>query len=131
MDQASRIVAGWTGVISHERTACAAWNKAVGKKIAPHAHAVKMVRRTLVVEVEDEIWQKHLWGLRHQILRNLEKVIGPEIVSEMEFRVMPPRVGPGRETAERLVLASQDEAESIQDPGLRRIYKAARRREIA
>ncbi len=139
MDQASRIIARWTGdsgVISHERIACTAWKKAVGKKIALRTRALKMVRSTLVVEVEDEVWRQNLWSLRYQILRNLEKAIGPEIVGNLELRVMPPRLGPRRETEERLVLEPPileqlDDAENIPDPGLRRIYKAARRREIA
>lgn len=131
MDQASRIIAGWTGVISQERSACAAWKKAVGRKIAAHARALKMVRNTLVVEVEDDIWRQNLWSLRYQILGNLEKAIGPKVVTGLEFRVMPVRVGPQRETREWLVLEPADEADSIEDPGLRRIYKAARKREIA
>ena len=135
MDQASRIIAQWTGisdVISHERIACGSWKKAVGKKIALRTRALKLVRNTLVVEVEDEMWRKNLWSLRYQILRNLEKAIGPEIVSTLELRVMPPRFGPQREVEDRLSLEIPlDEAESIADPGLRRIYKAARRRESA
>src|SRR5579863_954209 len=134
MDQASRIIAQWTGVsdvISHERIACAAWSKAVGNKIAQRTRAVKLVRTTLVVEVEDELWRKNLWSLRHQILRNLEKAIGPEIVTDVELRIMPPRLGPQREVESRLALEPLDDAAGIRDPGLRRIYKAARRREIA
>jgi hypothetical protein len=135
MDQASRFIARWTGVsdvIGHERIACAAWSKAVGSKIAKRTRAVKLVRTTLVVEVDDELWRKNLWSLRYQILRNLEKAIGPELVANVEFRVMPPRFGPQREVETRLALdIPLDEAESIADPGLRRIYKAARRRETA
>jgi hypothetical protein len=142
MDQASRIIARWTnvsGVISHERIACAAWKKAVGNKIALHTRALKLVRNSLVVEVEDQIWRNNLWSLRYQILRNLEKAIGPDIVATFEFRVMPPRFGPRREERLPLLSASgvsapdavSDEAESIEDPGMRRIYKAARRRESA
>lgn len=135
MDQASRFLARWTGVsdvIGHERIACAAWSKAVGNKIAKRTRAVKLVRTTLVVEVEDELWRKNLWSLRYQILRNLEKALGPELVANVEFRVMPPRFGPQREVETRLALdIPLDEAESIADPGLRRIYKAARRRETA
>jgi hypothetical protein len=134
MDQASRIIArfaGASGVISHERIACTAWKRAVGNRIALRTRALKLVRATLVVEVEDEIWRQNLWSLRYQILRNLEKALGPEIVTEVEFRVMPPRLGPQREVQERFALRPADEAESIADPGLRRIYKAARRRETA
>lgn len=134
MDQASRIIAQWNGVsdvITHERIACGAWKKAVGAKIAVRTRALKLVRNTLVVEVEDDIWRKNLWSLRYQILRNLEKAVGPGIVTEMEFRVMPPRMQPARESEERLALQTPDEADQIADPGLRRIYKAARRRESA
>jgi len=137
MDQASRIISQWTGVsdvISHERIACGAWKRAVGKKIALRTRALKLVRTTLVVEVEDELWRRNLWSLRYQVLRNLEKALGPEIVKDVEFRVMPPRFGPQREehtAAEKSREGLCDEAESIVDPGLRRIYKAARRREIA
>lgn len=133
MDQASRIVAeltGASGVITHERLACAAWKKAVGKRIALRTRATRMVRDRLLVEVEDEIWRQNLWSLRRQILSNLEKAIGPGIVGDLEFRVMPPRFGPQRETA---ILPGKldDEAEGIEDPGLRRIYRVARRRETA
>jgi hypothetical protein len=138
MDQASRIIARWAGVsglIGEEKIACAAWKRAVGGKIAVRTRALKLVRNTLVVEVEDELWRKNLWSLRYQILRNLEKAIGPEIVTEVELRIMPPRMGPQRASdqgfGERLVLEPVDDAEGIADPGLRRIYKAARRREIA
>jgi predicted nucleic acid-binding Zn ribbon protein len=134
MDQASRIIAQWTGVsdvISHERIACGSWKKAVGKKIALRTRAIKLVRNTLVVEVEDEVWRKNLWSLRYQILRNLQKAVGPEIVTAIELRVMPPRFGPQRETADLQNAVPLDDADAIVDPGLRRIYKAARRREIA
>lgn len=136
MDQASRILAGWgddSGVISHERIACAAWKKAVGKRIAVRTRALKMVRKTLVVEVEDEVWRQNLWSLRYQILRNLEKAVGPGLVGDLELRVMPPRFGPARETSATAGMPGklEDEAEGIEDPGLRRIYKAARRRESA
>ena len=134
MDQASRIIAQWTGVsdvISHERIACGSWKKAVGKKIALRTRAIKLVRNTLVVEVEDEVWRKNLWSLRYQILRNLQRAVGPEIVTAIELRVMPPRFGPQRETADLQNAVPLDDADAIVDPGLRRIYKAARRREIA
>ncbi len=136
MNQASRLIAQWSNaseVISHERIACAAWKRAVGKKVAQHSRALKLVRTSLVIEVEDEIWRTNLWSLRGQILRNLEKALGPGIVTAVEFRVMPPRVGPQRETESSFALRppAVDEADAIADPGLRRIYKAARRRATA
>jgi len=139
MNQASRILAraflhqgGDPDLISRETIACKAWNKAVGKRLAARTNAVKLVRDRLVVEVEDEIWRNNLWSLRYQILKNLEKCLGPGIVGDLEFRVMPLRREPRRaepihaEPADLL-----DDAAAIEDPGLRRNYRRARDREIA
>ena len=133
MDQASRIIAGWSasGLISPERIAVAAWKKAIGARLAGRTRAVKLVRETLVVEVEDRIWKENLWSLRRHILKNLEDAIGSGIVLDLEFRVMPPRREVARENVSSSGASLFDEAEAIADPGLRRIYKASRRRETA
>jgi hypothetical protein len=143
MNQASRILArsflkegglnkdGDADLISRETIACRAWKKAVGKRLAARTNAVKLVRDRLVVEVEDEIWRNNLWSLRYQILKNLEKCLGPEIVGDLEFRVMPLRREPQR-AAPVLALRADlaDDAAGIEDPGLRRNYRRARDREI-
>ena len=36
-----------------------------------------MVRESLVVEVEDKLWQRQLFGLRLQVLERIEKLLGP------------------------------------------------------
>jgi predicted nucleic acid-binding Zn ribbon protein len=141
MDQASRIIAAsglcapeqanGAGVISRERIALGAWKRAVGRRLAGRTQAAKLVRGTLVVEVEDQVWRENLWSLRHHILRNLASAIGPGIVHALEFRVMPPRREPARENVSSAGPSLFDEADAIQDPGLRRIYKASRRRETA
>jgi hypothetical protein len=147
MNQASRIIAEWSGaseVITPERIACSAWKKAVGKRLAERTRAAKLVRDRLVVEVEDEVWRENLWSLRFQILKNLEKAIGAEIVADIEFRVMPPRRAPQREEFSGRVrdgigvgnpiaaaAGIPDESLEISDPGLRRIYRNSRRRETA
>ena len=46
--------------VSLEQVACAAWPAAVGRRIASHARAVKLVRSHLVVEVEDAVAEVHL-----------------------------------------------------------------------
>ena len=134
MDQASRIIAGWSGasrLISQERIAVGAWKKAVGARLAGRTRALKLVRETLVIEVEDQVWRENLWSLRRHILKNLENAIGAGIVLDLEFRVMPPRRQPARESASSSGAGLFDEADAIADPGLRRIYKASRRRETA
>ena len=132
MDQAGRIIAGMKGaaaVTSPERIACGAWKRAVGKRLAVRTKAVKLVRDRLVVEVEDEIWRESLWKLRFQILRNIEKEIGTEIVADLQFVVAPPRREAQRETGPPpTALVAPDEADGIADPGLRRVYRNSRRR---
>ncbi len=119
---------GAAAVASPERIACGAWKRAVGKRLAVRTRPVKLVRDRLVVEVEDEIWRDSLWKLRFQILRNIEKEIGPEIVSDLTFVVAPPRKEAQRETAPAPALVSPDEADAIADPGLRRVYRNSRQR---
>ena len=135
MQQAGRILAGskdHADIITREKIVCGAWANAVGKRLASYTRAVKLVRERLVVEVEDEIWRSSLYTLRFQILRSLEKSIGPGIVADLQFTVMPPRREPQRATSTQSPAPQLfDEAESIPDPGLRRIYRQSRRRETA
>jgi hypothetical protein len=133
MQAASRFIAN----LSHLRDSCdsgdivcAAWSRAVGKKVAAHSRAAKLVRDRLVVEVEDWLWQRNLMGLSRQILKNLEQALGPGIVADIEFRIMPPRRGPLLAEASTPGFAV-DEADSIADPVLRRIYRSKRRKELA
>lgn len=111
-----------------EELARAAWPQAVGRRIASRARAVALADSTLIVEVEDEVWQGQLSTLRSQILARLKEVLGKEIVADMDLRVRIPRRLPQR--AEQAQL-SPDEAERIEDPVLRRVYKLSRKRSLA
>ena len=116
--------------VTDERIACAAWPQAVGKKIAAHTRAAKMVRGRLVVEVEDHIWQKQLFTLTPQIMGRLAQSLGGGLVQDLEFRVAPRRREPVRaQTAMPALIA--DEAAEISDPVLRSIYRASRKRALA
>jgi hypothetical protein len=116
--------------ITDEQLACSAWPVAVGKKIANRTTAVSLIRDRLVIQVEDMVWQKQLWALRHQILRPLEETLGRKLVNEVEFRIhVAPRRQPVRATVSRKEIA--DEADEIRDPLFRSIYKAARRKATA
>ena len=86
-----------------------------------------MVRTRLIVEVEDVIWQRQLFGLSHQILRNLAKSVGSGVVEDVEFRVVPRKREPERARAAAPGLFA-DEADGISDPVLRGIYKASRKK---
>lgn len=129
MERASKLIQGLrlpSEMITAEEIACAAWRHAVGKKIAVHTRAVRMVRTRLIVEVEDRVWQRQLFALTRQILGNLEKNLGAGMVDDLEFRIVPRRRGPQR--AAEAVPAAQDEATDIADPVLRSIYRAARQK---
>src|SRR5690348_11013882 len=128
MERASKVI-GNLGIpaeaLSREAVACAAWAGAVGRRIASHTRAARMVRTHLIVEVEDAIWQRQLFALGEQVRRKIDENIGPGIVEEIEFRIVPPRLGPRRAQHSA---AQADEAEAIADPVLRNIYKASRKR---
>ena len=133
MERASKLIRGLGlpgDTITVEQLACAAWPNAVGPKVAVHTRAARMVRTRLIVEVEDVIWQRQLFALTRQILGNIEKHIGAGLVEDLEFRIVPRRREPQRETT---VAATPllDEADSIADPVLRGIYRAARKKALA
>lgn len=116
--------------ISPEQLVLSAWKGAVGKKIAIHTRASKLVRTRLVVEVEDQIWQRQLFVLTRQILANLEVKVGRGIVDDLEFRIVPRRIEPQR-AAVSIPGLFADDADKIADPIMRHIYKVARRKESA
>ena len=105
-----------------ETRACAAWPAAAGKIIASHTQARGLVRGTLIVDVEDRLWQKQLSTLRHFLLRNLTKELDEALVTELDFRPMPARRAPQRATSAR-----NDGTAGIGDPVLELLYEKSRR----
>jgi hypothetical protein len=71
-----------------------------------------------------------LFALSYQILRNLAKGIGPGLVDQLEFKVVPRRREPAR-AATSTPTPLFDEADAIADPVLRDIYRASRKRQEA
>ncbi len=88
------------------------------------------MRRRLVVEVEDQIWQRQLFVLSYHIVRNLGRQLGPGVVEDLEFRVVPRRREPQRASQAVPALFADDSA-AIADPVLRSIYRAARKKAMA
>jgi hypothetical protein len=133
MERASKLIRGLGlsgDTLTPEDLACTAWPHSVGKKVAAHTRAARLVRDKLVIEVEDAIWQRQLWALRFQILNNLEKSVGPGLVSDLEFRVVPRRREPQRaETMAPALVA--DDANHIPHPILRSIYRQSRKKALA
>jgi len=104
-----------------ETRARAAWAMAAGKKIAEHTRATVLVRDTLVVEVEDYVWQKNLATLERFLIENLAKAMGEAVVKKLDLRPMPRRRAPQRaETA-------RPDGERIDDPVLDLLYRLSKR----
>ena len=135
MERASRLIRALrlpADTLNLEELACAAWSAAVGRRIALRTRAVRMVRTRLIVEVEDAVWRRQLFALSGQILRNLEKSIGPGTVEDLEFRVAPRKREPQRETRAAAVPGQlADEADAIFDPVLRGLYRSSKKRALA
>ncbi|HYL60465.1 MAG TPA: DciA family protein, partial [Candidatus Acidoferrales bacterium] len=96
---------------------------AAGKKIAAHTRATTLVRSSLVVEVEDVVWQRQLNTLRHFLIRNLTDALGEAIITDIDFRPMPPKRQPQRATTARPAL--------IEDPVLDLLYRESQNRNTA
>ncbi len=132
MERAAKLLAKLklSEAVSVEDLARAAWPAAVGKRIAVHAVPKALVRGSLIVETEDGIWQKQLFYLRYQILAKLSEVLGAGIVTGVEFRIATPRRPP--QAAQNLSGSKPaDEADGIADPGMRIVYKQARKKASA
>jgi hypothetical protein len=134
MERVSRLIGrlpSGGSAIDAEGLARAAWPAAVGKKIAARTRTGRMVRTKLIVEVEDKIWQRQLFALSGQILSSLARQLGPGIVEEVEFRIVPPRRDFQRAETAQSALISLDDADQIADSDLRRIYRNARKKALA
>jgi predicted nucleic acid-binding Zn ribbon protein len=121
-----------SAAISPDQLAFAAWPAAVGKRIAAHACPKALVRGSLVVETDDAIWQKQLFHLRYDILAKLSEVLGSGIITDLEFRMAgaaPRRPPQSAESHSNSV--SPDDADSIQDPVMRILYKQSRTRALS
>ena len=120
-------------LMSDDDAARAVWPAVVGKAIAAHTSRVKVVRTTLVVEVEDAIWQKQLRPLTPAILDRLRKLTGSDEIKDIEFRIaiprrQPQRAGSRKSSEAEPAISAEDDAERIQDPVLKKVYRVSRRK---
>ncbi|MGH9673065.1 MAG: DciA family protein [Bryobacteraceae bacterium] len=128
MERAGRVLrrSSAGAYVTTEEIAVAAWPAAAGKIIARHTDAKALVNGSLLVDVEDRLWQRQLRGLSGQILAKLEQVAGSGIVRGIDFRVAAVRKRPGRE-----IRPVRDESDRIEDPVMRNLYVASRRKSSA
>jgi len=141
MERAGRILGKLklpVNAVTPEEKARAAWAASVGEKIAAKTRVFGLVRNTLVIEVEDMVWQRQLTTLRGQILANLRVALGPGEVTGLDLRPMVQRRGVQSETTVRPANADVPErlgpqratamVEGIRDPVLQIVYRNAQKK---
>ena len=87
--------------------------------MARHTRATALVRDSLIVEVEDHIWQQQLATLEGYLISNLAEVLGEKLVKRIDFRPMPRRIMPQRAESAR-------PAGGIEDPILDLLYRQSK-----
>ena len=101
----------------------AVWPVAVGRTIARHTSRLRLVRRNLVVDAEDVIWQRQLRALEHQMVERIRRLLPDIEIESIEFRIGVPRREPQTASAASPLMGnkpfaanSADEADRILDP---------------
>ncbi|MCL4782441.1 MAG: DUF721 domain-containing protein [Bryobacterales bacterium] len=101
------------------------WKSAVGATIANHSRVLQLRGTTLHIGVDDAVWKSQLEQMHSHVLERIRSTSGAGLIEKVAFRVVPPRIRP---QAEQTPLLRADEADRIEDPLLRRIYKDSRRK---
>jgi hypothetical protein len=74
-----------------------AWRRAAGEGLRASAIPFRLYRKTLVVAVADNTWQKQLEAMSGQLLFRINSLLGQALVTFIEFRVDPRTVQAARE----------------------------------
>jgi len=115
-------------LVDPEARARAAWPVAAGKYAADHTRATALVRGSLIVEVEDMVWQRQLARLKPFLLRNLSQTLGEALVTDLDLRPMPRRILPQPAVVSR---PAGNPGERVEDPVLDLLYRQSRRKQQA
>ena len=118
-----------------EAACLGAWKHAVGETLSARARAEALRDHTLVVAVEDKVWQRQLEQMRDQFLFRLNKVLGRQVVKVLEFRIAPEKFVVQKPVADKSTTRSTpmesipselvSAAACIEDPGLRKAFLGA------
>ena len=139
MERAARLIKNKNvsrELLSDEQMVKAKWPSAVCKAISAHTQTAQIVRGTLIVQVEDAIWQRQLNSLSRQIVGRVQKLLGDTRITDVEFRMAIPRRQPVRVDSRQpdtsdIPQACPDEAEGIHDAVLKKVYQLSRKKATA
>jgi hypothetical protein len=102
------------------------WMAAVGRELGQRTRPTWFANGRLTIDVDGAEWREHLYPLSGTILTRLNKLLGERKVEWIDYRLTrPPRRPPGRAAS---LAEPRDEASGIQDPQLRRLYRASMKR---
>ena len=114
-----------------------AWTRAAGDGLRRHAIPFRLFRKSLVVSVADVIWQKQMQSMSTELISRINKLLGREVIEDIEFRIDPTTVAQaransqtGRSSQDKVRVPMPDElisaASEIADEDLReRFIRAA------
>lgn len=77
-----------------------AWTRAAGDGLRRHAIPFRLFRQTLVVSVADPIWQRQMQSMSAELISRINRLLGREVVCDIEFRVDPVAVEKVRANSE-------------------------------
>jgi hypothetical protein len=69
-----------------------AWTRAAGNGLRRHAIPFRLFQKTLVVSVADPIWQKQLRSMSTELVSRINRLLGRQLVEDIEFRIDPATV---------------------------------------
>ncbi|HVF46089.1 MAG TPA: DUF721 domain-containing protein [Pyrinomonadaceae bacterium] len=67
----------------------AAWSQCAGEQLRAHAEPIDFSANRLTLAVSDEMWQRHLNGLKPQLIGKMKGAAGSRVVRFLEFHVCP------------------------------------------
>lgn len=68
-----------------ENLAFAYWDSVVGEEIASHTDPERIVKGTVMVKVDNDVWRNELAFFKHEIIKRLNDRIGKRIIQEIKF----------------------------------------------
>lgn len=68
-----------------ENLAFAFWDSVVGKEISLHTEPEKIIRGTMMVKVDNDVWRNELAFFKNEIIQKLNQKIGKKIIQEIKF----------------------------------------------
>lgn len=71
-----------------EGTVIQRWAEIVGKIISSHTQPLRVKGKVLFVGVDSSIWANELSLLKMQIISDINKTIGQNIISDIYFKIM-------------------------------------------